>query len=81
MIDKFRKEIDSVDRRIISLLEERMKISKRIGDFKRKNNLKIRDVKREKEFVERVLKKTALDGNFVKSFYQLIFKFSRKVQK
>ncbi|PJE81600.1 chorismate mutase [Candidatus Pacearchaeota archaeon CG10_big_fil_rev_8_21_14_0_10_32_42] len=81
MLEKFRKKIDAIDRKIIFLLEERIKISINIGKFKKQNSLSIRDVNREKEIFSQITRKTSLDPNFIKQFYNLIFRFSRKIQK
>ena len=81
MLDKFRKEIDAIDRKIIALLEDREKISRSIGKYKKKNKISVRDVPREKEIVEKILRKTTIEPNFVRKIYKTIFRFSRKVQK
>jgi len=81
MLDRFRRKIDAVDGKIISLLEKRDKISRAIGKYKKRNKIPVRDIFREKEIVKNVIKKTSLEPKFIKSLYKIIFKFSRKVQK
>ncbi len=81
MIEVYRKRIDKIDKKILSLLEERVKVSKDIGKYKRKNKIKIEDLKREKEIVEELGGKTNLDKKFIQRIYKTIFKFSKKIQK
>jgi chorismate mutase/prephenate dehydratase len=47
-----RQDIDGIDREIVSLFEQRMHITRVIGDYKRENNISIYDPAREKQVVE-----------------------------
>jgi chorismate mutase / prephenate dehydratase len=53
-LDKLRKEIDSIDERILQLLNERAKASKEIGKIKVKNGQGIYAPHREKEVLDRL---------------------------
>jgi len=50
----FRKELDRIDKKIIALLNKREKISRKVGIYKKKNNMKIQDKKREKQMLDRI---------------------------
>ena len=50
-LKELRKEIDRIDKQIISLIDERMKISLKVGETKKKNNIPIFDPEREKEVI------------------------------
>lgn len=78
MIERLRKEIDSVDRRIVSLIEKRMNLSRRIISLKRKRGIPIRDKKREKEIVGNLIERTKLDKGLIMKLYKVILSFSRK---
>ena len=52
-----RKEIDSLDERIIEMLSDRMKIAERIGEYKRENNIAIYQPERWREILENGLAK------------------------
>jgi len=78
MIEEYRKRVDGIDNRIVSLLSERFKVSGKIVEFKKKNKIKVKDKKREEKIVERLAKGSDLDKNLIKKFYKIIFKFSRK---
>lgn len=79
MIDKelasFRKKIDALDKDIMKCLEKRMKLSKDVGKYKKKNKIPITDKKREQV----ILKKTK--SSDVKNIYKLIFSLSKRKQK
>jgi chorismate mutase len=74
-----RRKIDSIDRKILRLLEDRLKIAKEIMNVKIKRGLKITDKKREKEIIEN-LKKTTKNGilkKYILQIYKIIFKMSK----
>lgn len=50
-MDNLRKQIDQIDENLLSLLKERLKISKKVGIYKKANNLPIYQAKREKEIL------------------------------
>jgi len=77
----YRKKINKIDKEIISLLKKRFLISKKIGNIKRKNNIKIQDIKREKELIKNKINTSNLNKKFIKDIYNLIFKESRRLQK
>ena len=84
MIDRLRKEIDRVDSQILKLIAKRMKAAKKIGIFKKKNNMKIVDLKREKELLSKIsskAKRLRLNNIFTTNLFKTIIKESRKQQK
>ena len=83
MIDKLRKEIDSIDNNIIELLSKRKGIVKKIADIKRQENKSIIDKGREQEIIHRLKKlskENGLDENFIGSVYEIIISNSRNEQ-
>ena len=52
-VEDIRRMIDRVDSEIISLLEERMSLCRRIGEAKRRSGRPVRDPAREAEVLER----------------------------
>ena len=71
----YRKQLDKIDSQVIKLLEKREKISKKIGQYKKKNKIKIQDKSREKQ----ILKK--LNKNYLKHIFKIIIRNSREIQK
>ena len=56
-LEKYREEIIEVDKQIAKFLEKRFEIVTKIGDYKRKKNLPIQDLKRDE-----VVMKNAIDS-------------------
>lgn len=76
-----REMIDIIDTRIMKLLKKRFECSANIGDYKKERGMKVVDPKREDEIIEKRVKKSGLDKNFIQKFYRLIFDESYKSQK
>ncbi len=81
-IDELRKEIDSIDAELTSLLERRMGVSTAIGEYKKQNGLKVYDAAREREVIAKNLsrledKKLA---PYVENIYNCIMGESKKKQ-
>lgn len=82
--DKFdfnRKMIDKIDRKIFTLLEERMECVKEIGKYKKSQGIKTVDKKRESEIINARMKQTNLNPSFIKKIYKAIFNESYQIQK
>mgnify|MGYP001265216241 FL=1 len=80
-IKELRNEIDSIDDRIIELLEERSLVSKYIGKIKQNFEKEVLDTEREKEIIDRLAQKTKiLNRETLRLIYDNIFKVSRKIQ-
>ena len=83
-LKKFREEINKIDKKIINLLCQRLKVVKKIGGYKRKNGLRIYDKQREKEMLDNLKKKAeknCLDKNYLMKLFKIIIKNSKKAQK
>lgn len=55
-IKDLRIKIDSIDKEIIRLFEERMEVSKGVSDYKKQNNLPLFDKSREEQVIESRMK-------------------------
>ena len=55
-LEGYRKEIDSIDKELISLFERRMDVAVKVGEYKKKNKLPIFNGKREEEVIEKNIK-------------------------
>jgi len=79
----YRETIAKIDEDILIALYRRREISKKIGEFKRKNNLKIEDKNRENELLENLKQKAELwniNENFVETIWKTIIEDSKKKQ-
>lgn len=78
-----RESIDKIDRQIVKLIDERMKISIKVGEIKKKYNADIFDPKREKEVIASKIE--LLDNkelsSLIKTIYNDIMYTSKQLQK
>lgn len=83
-MNELRLQIDSLDRKIVKLLGERMDLVKEIGTLKKGADLPIEDKDREREMREnlkRLADENDLSAEFVNHLYSHIFVESRRVQE
>ena len=81
-IEKLRKNIDNIDSEIVKLLNERMKVSAEIGEYKKENKLPVFDAERERE----LLSKVAAEANeetaaYMRVIYQTVMETSKAYQR
>lgn len=82
-IDQLRARIDIIDEDLLSLLGERMEVSRRIGEYKKLNNIAILQTSRWDSVLEKVLSKGAelgLPSEFVTMIFNGIHDASVAVQ-
>ena len=83
-LENFRKEINEIDLQLLDLISKRMKVSKKVGEFKKQNNLLIFDAAREREIFEKLEKlaeEKGLDKVFIRELFELIIKKSKEEQR
>ena len=79
-----RNKLDKIDKKIINLLSDRMKISKNIGIVKKENNICITQNDRWDNIIDNIKKMCVdkdINPNFVLEIYDLIHKESINNQK
>ncbi len=78
-----RKKIDLIDRKLLTLLNQRLRTAIEIGKVKKEMGEKIYDPKREKEILERLesRNKGLLRGEGLKKIFRIIIKLSRQSQR
>jgi len=82
-LEILRKEIDSVDEKIVSLLSERQRVVEQVTAFKKANNLPIYHPAREEDLISkrrRQAYRAGLDPDFVEDLYRTVIRRSRIVQ-
>lgn len=82
-IKELRKNIDSIDEKIINLFEERMEIVVEVAKYKKDNNFPIFNEDREKEVIDkniRKLKNKNID-KYCEKFLQAMMDVSKAYQK
>lgn len=55
-LNSLRKDINSLDRQILELLQKRIEVAKKVGKYKKKNNIPVLDESRERQVIENVQK-------------------------
>lgn len=81
VIEFNRHKIDSIDRRIVELLAQRLKCAENIGAAKKQQGLPINDQKREEAIISRLSRQSDLNPDFIEKLYKIIFQESKKRQK
>ena len=82
-IERHRRKIDRLDRRVAKLLAKRFRQVVRIGRVKRENKTDVRDITREGEVLERI-DSVVDDGRariFVRNVFRGIIEESSRVQR
>lgn len=80
-LKRLRKQIEKIDKNILSLLAKRFGITKAIQNLKRGYNIAIFQKSREKRLLKLHLiqsKHLGLSSRFVKKLFSLIFSYSKK---
>lgn len=83
-LDTYRKKIDNIDLKLLDLLQKRTTLSKKIGTFKKKNEMPIVDKDREKEKQVMLAKNAKIKGigsDFVSQLWRIILDQSRRIQE
>ncbi|OGD52958.1 hypothetical protein A3K80_03300 [Candidatus Bathyarchaeota archaeon RBG_13_38_9] len=83
-LNDHRREIDTLDEQMLELLEKRLAIVKKIADLKTRENLPIRDTKRETVILDNIAVKAenlGLDPELAKRFFRNIIELSVEVEQ
>jgi chorismate mutase len=83
-LTELRKKIDTIDERLLVLLDERAHICRHIGEAKKAQGLPISDPKRENEVIAHIRHHAArlgLDANDIEAIYREIVNMCSSVQK
>ena len=81
-LKQLRQQINDIDQEMVKLFERRMKVSSKIAQFKRENNLPIYDKKREEQVLKRncsLLKDTSLN-DYCRIFQNQLMDLSKQYQ-
>lgn len=82
-LEASREKIDSLDQQLLELLAQRMEIVKQIGEFKKKNNVAVMQLRRWEAMIRSRVEfgeSLGLDDEYVKSLLRLVHKESIRKQ-
>lgn len=87
-LSKYRDEIDNLDKRLLDILSKRFSVTKKVGQYKAKNNFPVKDLAREKEMFARraeLAKKYSLETEMISKIFRAIidsvYKEHKKLRK
>jgi chorismate mutase len=82
-LEQLRGQIDEVDRQILALVAERVRIVLRVGDIKRARNLDVYDPERERRLLARLteLAPAPLDATTVRRVFERLIDESRRLEQ
>jgi chorismate mutase len=82
-IDDLRRAIDEIDRQILDLLAQRVRVVLAVGDYKRRNGVPVYDPERERSLLARLasLAPEPLDGDTVKRIFERLIDESRRLEQ
>lgn len=82
-LDSLRLAIDQIDKDLVRTLEERFKLVKEIGHYKKENGLAIHDPKREAYVLEtkKALLKHPGDWQHYEKIFQLLMNIAKDMEK
>jgi len=82
-LSQLRRQIDRLDNRIVALLNRRLKLAERVGDFKALNDGRVYDRRRERELMARLSARHRgpLQDKELREIYRHIFRASREHQR
>lgn len=83
-LNKYRKQIDKIDDKLLKLFSQRMEVVKKVGEYKKKNNLKVKDAKREKIIIQNKIsqaKELNLSESFIKKIWKAFFQEAYEIEK
>jgi chorismate mutase/prephenate dehydrogenase len=80
---ELRDQIDAIDRNILELLAQRLRLVMRVGEYKRANNLAIYDAERERDLLARVgnAAPSPLEPAMAQRIFQCVIQESRDLEK
>jgi len=81
-LKKLRQEIDNIDKKILDLLEERMKIVHEVGDLKQELEISVEDLNRENDIIKRLTAQSSgeLSAKQLIRIFTAVFKSSKQIQ-
>jgi chorismate mutase len=82
-LEQLREQIDEVDRRILELVAERVRIVLRVGDIKRELDLAVYDPERERRLLAKLteLAPEPLDATTVRRVFERLIDESRRLEQ
>ncbi len=80
---RLRDSIDAVDRQILNLLAERLRLVLEVGEMKRVHNVEVYDPERERSMLDRIARgaPSPLDGRIARRIFEHVIKEYRGAEQ
>lgn len=77
-LDDLRKDIDKIDKELIKLFEKRMDVATKIAEYKKKNDMNVLDVQRQRQKLADICEQTNDEDmkRYLRTLYSVIFELS-----
>lgn len=78
-----RKELDQIDKELVSLLAKRLSLMPEVAQYKKRNKVDVDQPDREKEILEakrKLAEKLDVNPDFIEELYKKIFQESKRIQ-
>ena len=82
-LEEYRKQIDTIDTKIVELFSKRFELVKQIGEIKQKNKIPVVDGNRFQQVLEKVKKiaeKQGISKDFIEEIYNIIHKYACELE-
>lgn len=80
-MQNIRQQIDDIDNKILNLFVKRFSLVKEIGTIKKQENLPIKNIKREEEKLNNLIKNgQGISEKFIEDIWQRIFSESYRLE-
>ncbi len=80
-LETFRLEINNIDTQIFELLNQRHSVVKKIGQYKKENNIPVLDQSREKIIETKIKTKyQGQEGEYINKIYKEVMNQSKNIQ-
>ena len=82
-LDELRRAIDSVDSRLLELIQERVRLVLEVGAYKKRRNMAVYDPERERRLLDRLtaLAKPPLEADTVRRIFERLIDESRRLEQ
>jgi chorismate mutase len=82
-LEALRRSIDEIDSRLLTLIEERLRLVLAVGDYKRDRGLAIYDPERERKLIERLMTEARppLEPDTVRRVFERLIDESRRLEQ
>ncbi len=82
-LDELRRGIDAIDRQILKLVHDRIRLVMQVGEYKRARQLPVYDPERERQLLDRLSSaaEPPLDGPTIRRIFERLVDESRRIEQ